>query len=103
MTFYPIDKTINLHNSYRKVVKLNGLSIMLIQHDDKLSILEAFCPHAGYPMDNAKIIGTNLRCSMHAYLFDISSGECTYAIDGPCRGLKTYAVAYRRNEVGVML
>lgn len=103
MIFYPLEKTTALCHNYKKVFKIDKLDLMLIQHEGKLSLLEATCPHAGYPMNDAKVIGSNLRCSMHGYLFDISNGECTFTTEGPCRGLKKYEIVYKNDEIGVML
>jgi len=103
MTFYPLESIHNLHDSFRKTVVINDLDLMLLQHQGKVYLLESICPHAGYPLDESKLIGTALRCPMHGYLFEIADGRCTANFEGPCRGLHTYDVVYQGDEVGVVL
>ncbi len=103
MPFVALDKTENLHDTYRKVFNINGHNIMLIQHKGVRSALESLCPHSAYPMDDAKIVGSALRCPMHGYLFEIATGECTLSTEGPCRSLHYYDLIYRDGQVGVLL
>ena len=103
MTFFSLENISSLYDGYRRLFKLDGQEVLLIQHEGVVSLLESTCPHAGYPMLDSKIIDSKLRCQMHGYLFDLVSGECKLSIEGPCRGLKVYVLVYRENEVGVMI
>lgn len=103
MPFYGLEKVENLTDGYRKVFKVNEHNLMLIQHKGVRSVLESLCPHSAYPMDDAKIVGTALRCPMHGYLFEIANGACTLSTEGPCRGLHAYPLVYEGDEVGVVL
>jgi nitrite reductase/ring-hydroxylating ferredoxin subunit len=49
------------------------------------------------------VIGSDLRCDMHGYLFDVHTGICTYYTEGPCRGLRVYPLAVRSGMIGVLL
>lgn len=102
-TYYPLEQTANLHDGYRRTFSIAGNFLLLMQHKGQLSLLESICPHAGYPLEEGKVIDGQLRCPMHGYLFDVASGKCTYSPEGPCRGLKQYRIENRETEVGVQL
>jgi nitrite reductase (NADH) small subunit len=50
--------------------------------------VQAACPHRGGPLADGLIGGTTLICPLHAWKFDVSTGE---ALFGDC-GLKVYPV-----------
>lgn len=100
--FYPLELTENLHDNYRKVFNINSQDLLLLQHEGQVYLLENICPHAAYPLHEGLIIGSELRCPMHGYLFNLASGACTYYTEGPCRGLHTYQVLVRGNKTGVL-
>lgn len=50
--------------------------------------VQAECPHKGGPLADGLVGGTTLICPLHAWKFDLSSGE---ALLGSC-GLRTYPV-----------
>ena len=103
MRFYSLDKLINLYDGYRKVFKIDLHNLILIQQAGDRYLLESNCPHRGHPLSESDIIGTNLRCSLHGYEFDIASGQLKHATEESCRGLKTYELSYQATDIGVML
>jgi nitrite reductase (NADH) small subunit len=50
--------------------------------------VQAACPHRGGPLADGLLGGTTLICPLHAWRFDLSTGEVSF---GEC-GLKTYPV-----------
>lgn len=50
--------------------------------------VQATCPHLGGPLADGLVGGTTLICPLHAWKFDLSTGE---PLMGKC-GLKTYPV-----------
>lgn len=56
--------------------------------------IQASCPHKGAPLADGLIGGTTLICPLHAWKFDLETGEPLF---GSC-GLKTYPA--RVNEDG---
>jgi nitrite reductase (NADH) small subunit len=59
--------------------------------------VQAECPHRGGPLADGLVGGTMLICPLHAWKFDLASGE---ALFGEC-GIKTYPV--RVDEAGQIL
>ena len=103
MRFQSLEKLMNLHDGYRRAFRIDQLQLLLIQQGQDLFLLEAHCPHRGYPLLHADVEGGHLRCPLHGYCFDRTSGELRHASEEPCRNLKVYEVIYRDNEVGLMV
>jgi nitrite reductase/ring-hydroxylating ferredoxin subunit len=102
MSFLPLVPLTQLHDGFRQVFTLDGTDYLLLQHAGKRYLIENDCPHAAYPLDQGKIIGNELRCPMHGYLFSLDTGDCTYYTEGPCRGLKRLELVEQDGQVGVL-
>jgi nitrite reductase/ring-hydroxylating ferredoxin subunit len=101
--FHPIERAPSLHDGYLKTFQVAGRDLVLLQQGGVPAILEGICPHAGHPFSDSRIIGSDLRCDMHGYRFDVHSGQCTYFTEGPCRALRVYPHEFRDGMIGVML
>lgn len=103
MAFYSLEKTGNLTAGYRRSFRVAGRSLLLLEHEGKAYVLDNICPHAGYPMEEGKIVDGKLRCPMHGYLFDLKNGDCVFHPEGPCRGVQAYPIMIEGDELGVEL
>ena len=103
MRFYPLEKLINLHEGYSRRFKIDALQLLLLQRAGELYLLEANCPHRDYPLGEAAITNGVVQCPLHGYRFAISDGRLLHAGDEPCRGLRTWPVAYEGTDVGVVM
>ena len=103
MTYYPLEKTVNLHADYRKTFRVKGRHLLLLQHEGEPRIVDNICPHAGYPMKDGLIIDNRLRCPMHGYLFDLDNGACMMSSEGPCNGINVYTPVIIGDDLGVYL
>jgi nitrite reductase/ring-hydroxylating ferredoxin subunit len=103
MRFYPLEKLINLHDSYSRQFKIDNLQLLLLQRDGELYLIESHCPHRGHPLEAATITGGVIQCALHHYQFSIADGRLLQSTEERCRGLRTYGIVYEGNEVGVML
>jgi nitrite reductase/ring-hydroxylating ferredoxin subunit len=101
--FHPLARTDQLYDGYVKAFEADGRDLVLVQQGGVPAILEGICPHAGHPLGDARIVGPDLRCDMHGYLFDVRTGACTFYTEGPCRGLRTYRHDVRDGMVGALL
>lgn len=102
-TFHPLEREDRLHEGYVRGFEVGGRDVVLVQQGGRPAVLEGICPHAGHPFARSRIVGTDLRCDMHGYRFDVRSGVCTLATEGPCRALVVYDWEVRDGVVGVML
>ena len=103
MRFYPLEKLINLHDNYARQFKIDNYQLLLMQRKSELFLIEANCPHRSHPLATAVIDGGIIQCPLHQYQFSVTDGHLIHATDEPCRALRTFAVVYEGNEVGVML
>lgn len=103
MRFYPLEKLINLHDSYARNFKIDNLHLLLLQRDGERYLVEGHCPHRGHPMDQAILDQGVLQCAGHHYQFAIADGRLLHASGERCRGLLTFELVYQGNDVGVML
>ena len=103
MNWHPLENVSNLYDGYRKTFHIAGHNLLLLQHEDKVFLVDNICPHAGYPMEKGKVIDGQLRCPMHGYLFDLQTGNCTEAYEGPCSGISVFKLEQRNDELGVLL
>ena len=103
MRFYALDKLINLHDAYSRQFKIDNVQLLLLQRDGELYLIEGRCPHRGHPLDVATLADGIIQCALHHYQFAIADGRLLHATEEPCRALRTFALVYEGNEVGVML
>ena len=85
----------------KKLVQIEGQSILLVKSKGKLYACEKECPHQGAPMEGAllKEAGT-ISCPRHGYRFDLASGACK---EHPEFVLKVYPVEVRDDDIYVDL
>jgi len=101
--FYPLDKLINLHDSYVRQFKIDAHQLLLIQRGGERYLIEANCPHRDNPLDTATVDDDSITCPLHQYRFVLRDGALLHATEEPCRALRTYNLVYQGNEVGVIL
>jgi nitrite reductase/ring-hydroxylating ferredoxin subunit len=103
MRFYPLEKLINLHDSYARNFKIDNLYLLLVQRGGERYLIEGRCPHRGHPLDVATLEQGVIQCALHHYQFALADGRLLHATEERCRGLHTFDLVYEGNEVGVML
>lgn len=64
----------------------------------KVFAVQATCPHKNGPLSDGIVGDDKVVCPLHAYKFDLASGE---ALGNTCGALKTYTVTV--NEQGALL
>src|SRR5262244_3555228 len=80
----------------RKVVAVDGRTILILLDNDRVFALDNRCPHMGFPLHRGSVKDGILTCHWHHAKFDLASG-CTFdlfADDAP-----TYGVEVRDGEV----
>ncbi len=98
--FQPLARLIDLHDGFRRRIKIDALEVLLVQEDGRCFIFESRCPHQQWPLDRAEIIDGILCCPKHQYRFDLVSGEALGAL---CPSLAVCELVYEGNEVGILL
>ena len=98
MSFLPLEKLINLHDGYRKVIKHNALEVLILQHEGQLYVLQNRCPHQEQPLHTAEVQGGVIFCARHQYGFDLTTGE---QLESACAALKLYPSIFEGAVVGI--
>jgi len=58
-------------------VKLqDGTEVALYNINGTFHAIENFCPHKGYPLADSRLYGHIVECTLHAWRFDVRTGEC---------------------------
>jgi len=73
----------------RKLVFVDGRSIVLFNVDGMIRAIDNDCPHNGASLANGQLDGTFLRCPAHGLRFDLRTGRTPGAAG---LGLKTFPV-----------
>jgi nitrite reductase (NADH) small subunit len=64
--------------------------------DDQVFALQDRCPHKGGPLSEGIVHGTSVTCPLHAWVFDLNTGQAQGADEG---AVATYAVKVEGGRV----
>ena len=81
--------TSDLGAGQRKLVFVDGRSIVLLNVEGQLHAVDNSCPHNGASLASGRLDGNVLQCPAHGLRFDLTTG-CMPGAGGLC--LKTYAI-----------
>jgi nitrite reductase (NADH) small subunit len=70
-------------------VIIAGTAIAIARNKDGFFAIENTCPHAGGPMSDGWLNGSQISCPYHGWSFNLHDGSCT---TNPEECLKTYEV-----------
>lgn len=69
-----------------RVVKTDAGCVAVFRTaDDKVFALEDRCPHKGGPLSEGIVHGMQVTCPLHAWVFDLATGEAQGADEGSVR------------------
>ena len=89
LPFFDAGTLSELRETKKSCVELNGKKILLFFLKGKVLAVDAVCPHQGGPLENCELDDEEIICPLHAYMFNVKSGEClTY----PTYSLQKYEV-----------
>lgn len=91
----------SLHDGYRKVCRIAGRELLLLQADGQIHLIENRCPHQGFPLHRASLQGDTIRCPKHGLTFSLASGACTTP-GASCGGLIQVQPVYEGNAIGML-
>ncbi len=63
--------------------------------DDQVFALEDRCPHKGGPLSEGIVHGTSVTCPLHAWVFDLNTGQAQGTDDGAVRRFAVRVAAGR--------
>ncbi len=100
MTFYPLERLMNLSEGYRRTFMINGKPLLLVHNEGRNYLMLNQCPHQQSPLSNATVSTGMIRCPLHGMSFDLQTGRST---DGCQQLLQFFPVAFEGNQLGVFL
>ena len=100
MAYLALEKLINMHDGYRKVFRVDGRELLLLQESGEPHLVLRACPHAAMPLDTAVVNGDELTCPWHLMRFSLSTGVASHP---DCPSLEIVPLAYEGNTLGVDL
>ena len=71
----PVANVADLPAGGRKLVRLDGHSLLLFNLAGAVHAVADSCPHAGAWLGSGKLDGCHLRCPAHGMSFDVRSGR----------------------------
>lgn len=74
--------------------------VVLYNVDGEIYASRDFCPHAGFALSKSAFRGKYVRCSLHAWEFDVTNGEYT---GNPAIHMKCFPVRIVGDEVWISL
>jgi nitrite reductase/ring-hydroxylating ferredoxin subunit len=77
-------------------VRVDGEDVVLYNVKGRLHASRDWCPHAGYPLSQSRLQGKYVRCSLHDWEFDVTTGVYTA---NPNIHLRCYAVKVEGDDV----
>jgi len=81
-------------------VQVDGHTVALFSHGDRIYAVDNRCPHMGFPLDRGTVKDGILTCHWHHARFDLASGGTFDQFAGDVR---TFPVQVRQGEVWVDL
>lgn len=87
-----------LKSEGRKVVNLDGRTVLLIWLDDEVFAVDNRCPHMGFPLHRGTVGDGILTCHWHHARFDLRSGG---TFDRFADDVRSYPVEVRDGDVWV--
>lgn len=102
MTFYALEKLINLHDGYKKAFKVAGRDLLLVQENGKAYLIKNSCPHMGVMLTSATLHPEgSIRCKAHGIEFQLESGRAVGPLANTLECLYKYEIAYDGPNLGV--
>ncbi len=83
-----------------KELHINGLDLVVVNINDQLYCFENRCPHEDFKLSLGCIKNNQVKCPLHGYAFDLSSGIC---IDDDISSLNLYPVKLEDGFISVQL
>ncbi len=83
-----------------RTVEVDGIWIALFNVEGTLYAIDNACPHAGGPLGEGKLCGTEVECPWHGWKFSVASGE---RVGNPNFQLARCEVRIKGNEVHIAI
>jgi len=100
MTFYKLDRLINLVDGYQKCFVIQGYSLLLVHQNGQSHLFNNLCPHQQQKLGERSLHNQRIRCPWHGLEYDLSTGRCVTAHQTQLK-LTKYQLAYEGSYIGI--
>lgn len=101
MAYQSLEKLHQLQEGYRRIFKVAGRDLLLLQEEGRTYLMTNRCPHMDAPLHKASVAAGVLRCPVHGIEFDLRTGEALDAPPGCVGPLEFIPLIYEGNTVGI--
>lgn len=101
MSFHVLEKLSQLYDGYRKEFRVSGRSLLLLQDEGRVYLIENRCPHMDAPLTHSTVSHGKLRCPIHGIEFVLSTGAACGPLMGTLDSLVSFPIVYEGNTLGV--
>jgi nitrite reductase (NADH) small subunit len=77
MDYVPVCPLSDLDGSEKKLVMVGDRPIALFRVEGNVFAIDDTCPHRGGPLSEGDLDGHLVHCPLHAWVFDVRTGEST--------------------------
>jgi NAD(P)H-dependent nitrite reductase small subunit len=99
-TFIKVAKTSDLPAGQGKVVEADGREVALFNVGGVFHAIDNTCKHRGGPLGEGELDGTVVTCPLHAWTYDVTTGEC---FDDPSCPVQTFPVKIEGDDILIEL
>lgn len=62
MAFLRLDRLINLHDGYRKTLRVDHLEVLMVQERGEVFVVQSRCPHREFPLEKGSVKEGVITC-----------------------------------------
>lgn len=103
MAYVALEKLHQLHDGYKRLVRLAGRELLLLQEEGRLYLIANRCPHMDAPLHKASVCEHLLRCPAHGIEFDLRDGRPQGGAADCVGSLEYIPLIFEGNTVGIDL
>lgn len=103
MDFYALANLTDMHDGFRRAVRVGRKSLLLIQDQGQHYVIENRCPHMDAPLASGAVANGQIICRAHGIAFSLGDGFAQGPLSSVIDGLTFYPVHYDGSRVGVLL
>lgn len=103
MGFYPLEKSENLVEGYKRVFEMGEQSLLLIRKNRQNYLIENRCGHVGVALNTGKVEGETIVCSQHGISFSLNTGEIVNRPYENADPIKVFKLTVQNGYVGIFI
>ena len=75
-TVFEVPMPAELERDGLAIIEWDGREIVLLKVGDAYRAIDRVCPHEDGDLGEGLMFGKHLKCPVHGYIYDLSTGKC---------------------------